>query len=151
MEALHGLANFSLSLEYRWWHLWLLLGIAAIVSLVVNRRKIGAALVKAAQRLFSPVGFFGLVIVVFMVISVLESGNFSIQYHTSCGLWVARLRAGPRLRPGECCVHAGEIKCHTHEGRTRRTSEPGGCEHLRGSVSFCQCSRKLARIQPGQS
>lgn len=54
----------------------LLLGIAAIVSLVANRRPIGAAFAKAAQRLFSPVGFFGLVIVVFMIISVLESGEF---------------------------------------------------------------------------
>ena len=54
----------------------LLLGTAAIVSLVVNRRQIGAAFAKSAQRLFSPVGFFGLVIVVFMIISVLESGEF---------------------------------------------------------------------------
>lgn len=66
----------------------LLLGIATIVSLVANRRQIGAALVKAAQRLFSPVGFFGLVILIFMVISVLESGQFfnNITHHAVFGL-----------------------------------------------------------------
>lgn len=52
------------------------LGAAAIVSLALNRHLIAMALSKAAQRLISPVGFFGLVIVVFMIISVLESGQF---------------------------------------------------------------------------
>lgn len=52
------------------------LGAAAIVSLVMNRHQLGTAFSKAAQRLFSPVGFFGLVIVVFMCISTLESGAF---------------------------------------------------------------------------
>ncbi len=59
------------------WHLYLtprnrgspafglFLGVAAIVRLIMNRRQIGAALARAGQRLFSPVGFFGLVIVVF--------------------------------------------------------------------------------------
>lgn len=54
----------------------LLLGIAALVGLVASRRHIGVAFAKASQRLFSPVGFFGLVIVVFLIISVLESGEF---------------------------------------------------------------------------
>jgi len=48
-----------------------MIGVATIVSLAVNRRSIGAALAKASIRLFSPIGFFGLVIVVFIVISVL--------------------------------------------------------------------------------
>jgi hypothetical protein len=54
----------------------LFLGVAAMVSLIMNRHRIGAALASAGHRLFSPVGFFGLVIVVFMIISVLESGQF---------------------------------------------------------------------------
>jgi hypothetical protein len=54
----------------------LLLSIAALVALVIHRRQIGIAIAQGAQRLFSPIGFFGLVIVVFMIISVLESGEF---------------------------------------------------------------------------
>ncbi len=81
----------------------LLLGVAALVALVANRSQIGAALVKAAQRLFSPVGFFGLVIVVFMIISVLESD-----------LWAARLRTGPWVRPGKRRMHAGTPQCHSY-------------------------------------
>lgn len=54
----------------------LLLAAAVIVSLVLHHRQIAAALLNVGQRLFSPVGFFGLVIVVFLIISVLESGEF---------------------------------------------------------------------------
>jgi hypothetical protein len=54
----------------------LVLSVGTILSVVRNRRQIGAALVKMGTRLFSHIGFFSLVIVVFMVISVLESGDF---------------------------------------------------------------------------
>ena len=40
------------------------------------RQKLGAALTRISARLFSQIGFFSLVIVVFMVISILESGEF---------------------------------------------------------------------------
>jgi hypothetical protein len=54
----------------------LTLGITVLATVLVHRRQIGAALLNAARWLFSPVGFFSLVIIVFMVISVLESGAF---------------------------------------------------------------------------
>lgn len=54
----------------------LVLALAALLGLLAARRQIGAAVRQATQRLFSPVGFFGLVIVVFLLVSVLESGEF---------------------------------------------------------------------------
>lgn len=67
----------------------LLLGSAILVSLIANHRRISASLGGMVQRLFSPVGFFGLVILVFLVISVLESGQFfdaNITHHAVFGL-----------------------------------------------------------------
>ena len=63
------------------------IGLAMIVSLVLNRQQIGTALTKASARLFSPVGFFSLVIVVFMLISVLESGEFFNVNITHRAMW----------------------------------------------------------------
>ncbi|HEU5377215.1 MAG TPA: helix-turn-helix domain-containing protein [Ktedonobacteraceae bacterium] len=54
----------------------LVLSVAMILGLVINRRHIGGALRKAATYLFSQIGFFSVVIIIFMVISVLESGEF---------------------------------------------------------------------------
>lgn len=54
----------------------LVLSVAMILGLVINRRHIGGALRKAAAYLFSQIGFFSVVIIIFMVISVLESGEF---------------------------------------------------------------------------
>ncbi|HEU5383830.1 MAG TPA: hypothetical protein VFV38_51175 [Ktedonobacteraceae bacterium] len=54
----------------------LVLSLAMIIGLVINRRHIGGALRKAAAYLFSQIGFFSIVIIIFMVISVLESGEF---------------------------------------------------------------------------
>ncbi len=53
-----------------------LLAVAGIVALAMSRRQISAALATTIRHLFTPVGFFGLVIMVFMIISVLESGEF---------------------------------------------------------------------------
>ncbi len=52
------------------------LSVGTLISLVRNRRHVGTALARMGTRLFSQIGFFSLVIVVFMVISVLESGDF---------------------------------------------------------------------------
>lgn len=57
----------------------LLLSIAAIISLVLGRHQLGTVIKKVGEKLFSQVGFFSLVIVVFMLISVLESGSFFDQ------------------------------------------------------------------------
>jgi len=65
----------------------LAMSIAMLVSLVRNRQRIGMALTKASARLFSPVGFFSLVIVVFMLISVLESGEFFNVNITHRAMW----------------------------------------------------------------
>ncbi|HEU5377261.1 MAG TPA: helix-turn-helix domain-containing protein [Ktedonobacteraceae bacterium] len=54
----------------------LVLSMAMITGLVLNRRHIGGAFRKAATYLFSQIGFFSVVIIIFMVISVLESGEF---------------------------------------------------------------------------
>lgn len=67
----------------------LIVGVALVLSTVLHRRQIGAVVVTLSKRLFSPVGFFGLVIVVFLVISVLESGEFfdvNITHHAIFGL-----------------------------------------------------------------
>lgn len=67
----------------------LLLSIATIISLVLGRRQLGAVIKNVGERLFSQVGFFSLVIVVFMLISVLESGSFfdqAITHHAILGL-----------------------------------------------------------------
>jgi hypothetical protein len=67
----------------------LVLSVAAIVGLVLNRRHIGTALKKAVASLFSQIGFFSVVIIVFMIISVLESGSFfdaNITHHAIFGL-----------------------------------------------------------------
>lgn len=49
---------------------------AILIGIYQNRRTIITQLKKAGEALFSQVGFFTIVIVVFMVISVLESGQF---------------------------------------------------------------------------
>lgn len=67
----------------------LVLSLATVISLVRSRRHVGSALVSMSTRLFSQIGFFSLVIVVFMVISVLESGEFfndNITHHAFFGL-----------------------------------------------------------------
>ncbi|HEU5384239.1 MAG TPA: helix-turn-helix domain-containing protein [Ktedonobacteraceae bacterium] len=67
----------------------LVFSVAAIISLVTNRRHVGAALKQIVSSLFSQIGFFSIVIIVFMVISVLESGSFfdaNITHHAILGL-----------------------------------------------------------------
>ena len=67
----------------------LVFSVAAIISLVINHRHVGAALKQVASFLFSQIGFFSVVIIVFMVISVLESGSFfdsNITHHAIFGL-----------------------------------------------------------------
>ncbi|HEU5380009.1 MAG TPA: hypothetical protein VFV38_31690, partial [Ktedonobacteraceae bacterium] len=67
----------------------LVFSIAAICGLVMNRRHVGAALRQIVSSLFSQIGFFSVVIIVFMVISVLESGSFfdaNITHHAIFGL-----------------------------------------------------------------
>lgn len=53
----------------------LVLSLAAMLSLILGRRQLGATLRSVGARLFSQVGFFSIVIVVFLVVSVLESGQ----------------------------------------------------------------------------
>src|SRR5260370_5779088 len=50
--------------------------VGIVISLVTHGRQITAMVVGIGTRFFSEIGFFSLVIVVFMVISVLESGEF---------------------------------------------------------------------------
>jgi hypothetical protein len=54
----------------------LVLAVAVLAGLYQSRRAIGAVLKKGASALFSQIGFFTIVILVFLVISVLESGEF---------------------------------------------------------------------------
>lgn len=83
------------------WSTWLSLfafaGIAAgiicagalILLVVLRRRTLGALLVRFGLRLFSPIGFFTIVILVFLIVSVLESGQFfdrTITHHAISGL-----------------------------------------------------------------
>jgi hypothetical protein len=67
----------------------LVFSVAAIIGVVMNRRHVGAALKQMVSSLFSQIGFFSVVIIVFMVISVLESGSFfdaNITHHAIFGL-----------------------------------------------------------------
>ena len=62
---------------------------AAVIGVVMNRHHVGAALKQMVSSLFSQIGFFSVVIIVFMVISVLESGSFfdsNITHHAIFGL-----------------------------------------------------------------
>lgn len=90
----------------------LLLGMATLVSLIANRRLIGTTFVKVTQRLFSPIGFFGLVIVVFMTKSVLESGQF--QAGTSDAAILAQIR--------EICGTRDVLILHSSEAMNRFAS-----------------------------
>ncbi|HEU5379448.1 MAG TPA: helix-turn-helix domain-containing protein [Ktedonobacteraceae bacterium] len=54
----------------------LVFALAILLGIYQERRVIGASLSKAGQALFSQIGFFTIVILVFLVISVLESGEF---------------------------------------------------------------------------
>ncbi len=67
----------------------LVFSVATIIGLVLNRRYIGTALKQIVSYLFSQIGFFSIVILVFMLISVLESGSFfdaNITHHAIFGL-----------------------------------------------------------------
>ncbi len=54
----------------------LLFALAILLGIYQGRRAIGAQLTKAGAALFSQIGFFTVVILVFLAISVLESGEF---------------------------------------------------------------------------
>lgn len=54
----------------------LVFALAILLGIYQGRRAIGASLNKAGQALFSQIGFFTIVILIFLVISVLESGEF---------------------------------------------------------------------------
>ena len=54
----------------------LLFASAILLGIYQGRRVIGAQIKKAGEALFSQIGFFTIVILVFLVISVLESGEF---------------------------------------------------------------------------
>jgi hypothetical protein len=54
----------------------LVVGLALVVAMIRTRHQIGNALARIGRLLFSQIGFFGLVMVVFMAVSVLESGDF---------------------------------------------------------------------------
>ena len=67
----------------------LVFSMAALIGLATHRRPVGAALKQIVSSLFSQIGFFSVVIIVFMVISVLESGAFfdaNITHHAIFGL-----------------------------------------------------------------
>jgi hypothetical protein len=80
---------------------------AALVGLIVNRRQVGVAIIRMSTRLFSQIGFFSLVIVVFMGISVLESGDFfnqNITHHAVFGFLGYALALGFDLVSIVCMV-----------------------------------------------
>lgn len=54
----------------------LVFAVAMLVGFYQSRRALGAVLKRGASALFSQIGFFTIVILVFLVISVLESGEF---------------------------------------------------------------------------
>lgn len=67
----------------------LVFSITAIVGLAINRCHVWVAFKKATASLFSQIGFFTVVIIIFMIISVLESGSFfdaNITHHAIFGL-----------------------------------------------------------------
>ena len=54
----------------------LVLSVATVIGLLRSHRQLGGILKSVSGHLFSQIGFFSLVIVVFLIISVLESGDF---------------------------------------------------------------------------
>jgi hypothetical protein len=54
----------------------LVLSVAIVIGLLRSYRQLGVILKSVSGHLFSQIGFFSLVIVVFLIISVLESGDF---------------------------------------------------------------------------
>lgn len=54
----------------------LVLSAATVIGLLRSRRQLQVILKSVSGHLFSQIGFFSLVIVVFLIISVLESGDF---------------------------------------------------------------------------
>lgn len=107
----------------------LLLGVALLVSLVLHRRQIGRALAHAGARLFAPVGFFGLVMVVFLTISVLESGaffNIAITHGAIAGLLGYALALGFDL-VSVVCMQARLNATRLHDERGNRLNLLGVC------------------------
>lgn len=139
----------------------LFLGIATVVGFVLHRHQISVILAKAIQRAFSPVGFFGLVILVFLGISTSEAGQFfdsNITHHAVFGLlgyalalgfdlvsivcMFARLNAtrmrdkkGARLNLVGVCICAA-VSAFANLAGSLESYQPADLAHTPGWVQF---------------